>query len=908
MASQKIINDIAKLVLAELTHFDMQFQVGKPTSSNVFATPPNSEAQAKLAESQLMVHIAQRNRTSEPFIAYVRAMVNNKEKILLICKGYTPGIRPQAQSADFADYNSPIGRAAEQQLMVPFTIFVRDKHINVQVLEKHIFKPIHIQKEWDGIHNRLFLEGGTYSLDSLLAFVREYIQLEESRRAYKYTEELKAIEQDLITEFERSINLKDGLVREVIAKMELRDQPVLDHTQGDIFRLPLSSQIIITGAPGTGKTTTLIKRIAQKTNHIYIDEDEITKLTEDQLSYFFHKQNWIMYIPTEVLKLYMKETFAKELLPASDQRVKVWNEERRLIARDTLQLLRIGDKGFFTSRSISLLSSIRNSDLMSYAKEFERFIDAAFIDEFLEAHNVITTQQTSIELANGFNAIFDKYNSWKEKNRQATVFMLAEELGTLREVHRTAAKALNDQLEYMTWGIIQANTEILDQVSDAIQAHTSFGEDLDSEEEEETDDYGEEAVAKELKVLAKRRIKSTVVKFSRELAQGKTSTKSALYHTVLDLVRSFLPNEDGLMIIGKMSADIKMTRLLTRGLENFLMRIPAYYQQFRIDQLKQEHGFLENRYEREIRRRIISEHEIDLVIFVILKTARKIFDRKPALIWVDTRIPLLENIKRRYVTQIVIDEATDFSSIQLGCMYYLSHPQFTSVAIGGDLMQRVTEYGLEKWEECDYVSNTFEIHHINTVYRQSPKLLCIAKELYERSVGQKAPFSSAFSTDVSDPEPLRFCSKGDRDVLGNWIADRIVEIWMVNGRLPSTAIFVADDELIDVLADIISEPLENHSISVKGCPKGEMIGSEDKVRVFSIKYIKGLEFESVFFVDLDKVAAIAPNLIDKYLYVGLTRAASFLAVTYEDEFPEQIKFVEHLFKEEDWKGYQRKPS
>ena len=46
-----------------------------------------------------------------------------------------------------------------------------------------------------------------------------------------------------------------------------------------------------------------------------------------------------------------------------------------------------------------------------------------------------------------------------------------------------------------------------------------------------------------------------------------------------------------------------------------------------------------------------------------------------------------------------------------------------------------------------------------------------------------------------------------------------------------------------------------------------------------MQHVKGLEFEAVFFVNVDKLADLKPELFDRYVYVGATRAATFLGLT-----------------------------
>ena len=113
----------------------------------------------------------------------------------------------------------------------------------------------------------------------------------------------------------------DGRIPVSYTHLGLRDQPILDQFQGEIFRLPLDSQLIILGPPGTGKTTTLIKRLGQKIDLENLEEGELDIVrTSEQL--IPHETNWLMFTPSELLKHYLKEAFNREQVPASDARIK----------------------------------------------------------------------------------------------------------------------------------------------------------------------------------------------------------------------------------------------------------------------------------------------------------------------------------------------------------------------------------------------------------------------------------------------------------------------------------------------------------------------------------------------------------------------------------------------------------
>jgi superfamily I DNA and RNA helicase len=95
-----------------------------------------------------------------------------------------------------------------------------------------------------------------------------------------------------------------------------------------------------------------------------------------------------------------------------------------------------------------------------------------------------------------------------------------------------------------------------------------------------------------------------------------------------------------------------------------------------------------------------------------------------------------------------------------------------------------------------------------------------------------------------------------------------------------------------IYAGCLSKALEPQSLRAVACPEGRVIGQESNVRVFDVQHIKGLEFEAVFFVGVDELAVHRPTLFDRYLYVGATRAATYLGLTCTGSNMPDI--VEHL--------------
>jgi superfamily I DNA/RNA helicase len=149
--------------------------------------------------------------------------------------------------------------------------------------------------------------------------------------------------------------------------------------------------------------------------------------------------------------------------------------------------------------------------------------------------------------------------------------------------------------------------------------------------------------------------------------------------------------------------------------------------------------------------------------------------------------------------------------------------------------------------------------------------------------------------DEMEPKPLFFKSNDEGEKI-DWISKRILEIYNAYGNtIPSIAVFLSDESQLEFFADKLGETdrLADVGITVKACNKGQVLGDSNMVRVFSVEYIKGLEFEAVFYHNLDNLLELAQeDTTIKNLYVGLSRASFYMAITSSSD----LKYFSYLEK------------
>ena len=288
--------------------------------------------------------------------------------------------------------------------------------------------------------------------------------------------------------------------------------------------------------------------------------------------------------------------------------------------------------------------------------------------------------------------------------------------------------------------------------------------------------------------------------------------------------------------------------------------------------------------------------ELDAILLVILRSAGELIrqrgsgsDAAPMWSWLD-------QVRELYRNQIVVDEAADFSPLQLACMAALSHPWLRSFFACGDFHQRLTRWGSRSLEDLLPVLPGLEVREIAVTYRQTRQLNDLAKAIIRIATGSERGVVLPENVDSEGVAPALFEAGNSVGIdCIAWIAERVRDIERFVGQMPSTAIFVNSERQIVPLAEALNTVLAQHNIRVVPCPQGQAMGQDNDVRVFDVQHIKGLEFESVFFVGVDELSVLQPELFDKYLYVGATRAATYLGVTCNGVLPNSMEGLRGMF-------------
>lgn len=780
-----------------------------------------------------------------------------------------------------ASYRSSVGRLASLPVGSDHTLLRDGRPVTLEVVESARFQPRVMDGQWDA-HNAV-VAGTDYGPLSIESF-RRWLE--------RILPDVDASALDALLEEENAAAIiRAGLHRSVINRMDLRDQPLLDQYQDEIFRLPLNSRLLLLGAPGTGKTTTLIKRLGQKLDIAFLEEDERRAIGATSPSRESdYARDWIMFTPTELLKLYVKEAFNREEIPAPDDRISTWADYREELARNTFPILRStsNSSSYVLKEHAQTLRPGSQDDAIAWFEDFDQWQKAAFWDDMRSSATALS-EQAAPDVARVGARLSSAIGPQGSESTQVFVSFLpiAEDIRAMVEARKDATdtelkKALNLQ--------VNRDNGFLDSFGAFIEGLSDVTDDADDQDEDE-EETNQPRVGR---VAAMNHYLRVVRTQARARARRRNVPKASRTGRIIDWLAGRMPNAPDLQRIGESLVVQSALRWFVNPVRRYVDGVPQRYRRFR--RIRQAEGlwFAPDGHA------VTDLHplEADLILLAMMRSSDELVRRARRL---DTPENPAQRILTRmsdlYRTQVLVDEATDFSPIQLACMSMLARPVSRSFFACGDFNQRVTAWGTRSLEQMKWVLPDIDNRSVSIAYRQSKKLHALARQLVALGGDSAAEVALSDFANNEGVSPVLGTAMNDLAGTSRWLADRIIEIEEGVRELPSIAVLVNSEADVRPIADALGEALLDNNIRVVPCPDGQVRGREGAVRVFNVEHIKGLEFEAVFFVGVDTLAANLPDLFDKYLYVGATRAASYLGLTCAGFLPNQVKHLEPLFEQ-----------
>lgn len=806
------------------------------------------------------------------------------------------GLNDAVKGAHFVTSLDDLGHLAEHEAGETVTLDVRNRERTARILKRTVWSPREQSGGWDALVDDF--ESTPWGA------LHQLLKQDSLRQALKLLREGDVSAEDILGQIlQQAADAQSDRQRNrrrTIDRIALRDRPILNKFQGAIFRLPLNKQVMLFGPPGSGKTTTLIRRLSQKrTLEALSDSDKalVTRAGVDLAS----TNSWAMFSPGELLKQYLGDAFNKQGVPDAGN-VRTWAKERLDLARNVLNILRSANSGRFQLADIDLLADQSSAARSSLHDEFATFAGADLIRKFDGA--LTSLQGSDNERAKGIATRIRAALRRGDESGVDDMLAVVMQATELHEEVKRLGDLITAELRKINNLLLNQNKGLLQELASLPSPRSSEQDDDDEDDDDETSQVLASTGTSEARALNV--LWSALRNWARSIAEGRRSLGGQSAR-VIELIGKRLPSDNVFVPIGKNIATRSWLRTLLQAPRSSVLGLPGAYSRFRRQMIREGRHYTSDEAVAEAASSsLISPDEVDIVLLAMLRNARRVVRNVDARRDGGVRYDWLETIRSRYLTQVFVDEATDLSAVQLACTIELAHPELRSWFACGDLRQRVTSSGIQSEAELDWLNHAsgvqIDVRKIDIGYRQSRKLRQFSDALAELLDPGAQKTRSPSETEEADVWPL-LAEGVSGTALGTWLADRIDEVEQSVGSLPSIAVFVDGDDLIDPLVNATRSALAERNISIVGCKEGRVVGDASEVRVFDIQHIKGLEFEAVFFIGVDGLAQRLKELFPRYLYVGVTRAATYLGVTCEGRLPAILEPLRPQFSDRvDWRS------
>ena len=823
---------------------------------------------------------------AQPAIARVEVLnEDNRVETIFI----TPGGAPRGAWGDVrvASYRSPMGRLASIRVGADLDVRTPGGVRAYELVGRAQLHPERRNAEWDSRNSIIETSPGR---------ARTVVSLRALLRGPPPDDAALALLDSLLSQAAQEQNVYEGLRRTVLDRIGLRGRPVLDEYQDEIFRLPLASRVAILGPPGSGKTTTLIKRLGLKLD-LQVLEDDLAVIDRTVAGQKGHATSWVMFSPTELLRQYIREAFARERVAASDRELHVWEVYRRDTARNRLGIVRTATtKGVALKDDLQLLKPETILGQPAWFEDFDAWQKEAFWSELKEHADRLAQSDdpASRRLATQLSRIVE---AGAARDGAAPFVQFRSMSREVRERASELQRGVDDRLRAVFARELQKDETLLARLGTFLTTLDDPAEVDDPDEPEADDDDDDRApVTRAVVEQAYDAYLRAMRSRARALASGRRLGARSRPARVAEWLGTAAPSDDDLRQLGGAVITVTSLRRLANPMRSYLNGVSARYRRFRRVRTSAETWYAAA----PANPADLGPLEMDVVLLAMLRTGRMLLaDPRISGTVDEDSITTLQAVRELFRTQVLVDEATDFSPIQLACLGALADPAANSFLACGDFNQRITSWGTRSEADLKWAIPDIDIRTIRITYRHSQELNFLAHRiaLLSDSSHQEALLPEHLDSAGVDPV-LGLGLSGE--ALVAWLRDRIVEIERHTGSLPSIAVLVNREAEVQGLADALHHALADYSIPCSACPNGLVRGNDNDVRVFDVQHIKGLEFEAAFFVGVDELAAARPELFDKFLYVGATRAAMYFGLTAaSDALPSALEPLRDAFSS-DW--------
>ena len=746
---------------------------------------------------------------------------------------------------------------------------------------------------------------------------RKKQQEEEEEKARLFAEKLRKQREEEERQIE-DLKQKETEAMERIAQSkaflrkgaELRSQHILDCSQEDAKRSDLFNgvPVLIEGGPGTGKTTTMIQRL----NFLLSDEalcDYENGLTDKQIEEITNPQTrdtkWLYFSPTKELLTYLRNNMANEGLYAGENNSTIIDDFARHML--TAYKLNVPDQNgpflkYKQGKGEECLIKESNVAIASFERFLVRKIAKALVDVSKLQTNDFPWHSKAVPI----KAYCQKAEEIKDITALMNLLnsMKSNEASTIKE-NEKKVNDLKNLLAVRVQNLISADETMLSNIKKLFDKWDDEDEDGYADDTIDEDDLneGEESdvtiSTKDFILLLNRNLKSILRNLSLKTIDSKQKLSKRQIE-LYEIVKEHVDAQD-ITLLGQLEWFSKKFAYPCRGIEsNIFSQIPKVYKEFRKEILKTGATAFNLQLLKKIvaknNNKCLHREEIELlvgfinnIIYDIYKKSKLRFESMRNNKYVKA---YMDNVK----PVIVVDEATDYSLIDYYFMASFRHYEFNTITLCGDIMQGLNNYGIDSWEQLKKsVLPNLKIFELKVSYRQTPTLLDLSKRLYLDDQGVEAPYHSLMEMSKDEPQPICYISDDPSKKI-RWMAKRICEFYKhCNDELPALAILVGDDVDVDEMVSEMQDIDILNGFSVFNCTGGRTTNAMKCIRIFRLSEVKGMEFEAVFFYDIDEaLAGQSHRMLRRYLYVGVSRATSHLAVTFtkEDGNEDVIKYFD----------------